>query len=137
MATYLLDMNSLSDLLRNPQGRIVQHLIKVGESSVATSIVVAADLRFGAAKRASPRLIERVDRVLARMTVLPFEPPMDQVYADIRRDLEERGQPIGGNDLLIAAQAKVLGLCLVTANVREFSRVTDLRVENWMAISPD
>jgi len=136
MVNYLLDTNILSDILRNPQGRIVDHLAKVGESSVATSIVVAAELRFGAAKRASPRLTERVDKVLARITVLPFEPPMDQAYADIRRDLEERGQPIGGNDLLIAAQAKVLGLCLVTANVREFSRVTDLRVENWMADQP-
>lgn len=133
MVSYLLDTNVLSDLLRNPQGRIVDHLKQVGESSVATSIIVAAELRFDAAKRASPRLTERVDKVLARLTVLPIEPPVDQAYGNIRRDLEARGQPIGGNDLLIAAQARVLGLCLVTANVREFSRVSNLRIENWLA----
>lgn len=132
MISYLLDTNILSDLIRNPRGRIVDRLGQVGETCVATSIIVAAEMRYGAAKKASPRLIERVDKMLARLSILAFEHPMDQAYGDIRQDLEARGQLIGGNDLLIAAQAKTLGLCLVTANVREFSRVADLRIENWL-----
>lgn len=64
--------------------------------------------------------------------ILPVEPPADQVYADIRAHLARQGKPIGPNDLFIAAHALSLDLTLVTANVGEFSRVPNLRIENWL-----
>ncbi|MHB1657388.1 MAG: PIN domain-containing protein, partial [Burkholderiales bacterium] len=64
--------------------------------------------------------------------VLPLDIPADAEYAGIRAELESAGQPIGMNDLLIAAHAYVLGLTLVTANTREFSRIRGLKVENWL-----
>ena len=129
---YLLDTNILSDLVRNPQGRITREITRVGEHVIATSVVAAAELRFGAAKSGSVRLIEAVDLVLSAIEVLPLSVPCDSHYAAIRRKLELQDTPIGPDDLFIAAQARTLGLTVVTTNVREFERVEDLRVENWL-----
>jgi tRNA(fMet)-specific endonuclease VapC len=104
----------------------------VGETEVCTSIIVAAELRFSAAKKKSPRLTSQLDAILAAMDVMALETPLDAVYGSIRADLERIGQPIGGNDLLIAAQALALDLTLVTDNEREFSHIESLRVENWI-----
>lgn len=108
-------------------------MASVGESTVCTSIVVAAELRFGAVKSGSPKLADRVDRILSALEVLPLQPPADRHYGDIRQKLARRGLPIGPNDLLIAAHARALDLAVVTANAREFSRVPGLRVENWLS----
>lgn len=129
---YLLDTNIVSELLRNPQGRVADRIRDVGEAQVATSIIVAAELRYGAAKKRSPRLTAQVEAVLGAMEVLPLEEPADVVYGALRARLEQEGQQMGGNDLLIAAQAISLGLTLVTGNEREFARVEDLHCENWL-----
>lgn len=130
---YLLDTSVVSDLVRNPRGVVAGRVASAGEGTVCTSIVVAAELRFGAVKSGSPKLADRVDLILSALDVLPFEPPADRHYGEIRQDLERRGTPIGPNDLLIAAHARALDLTVVTANMREFSRVPDLRVENWLS----
>lgn len=132
IARFLLDTNILSDLVRQPQGRVAQHIAAVGEDRVCTSIVVAAELRFGAAKRAAPRLTEQVEAILGALCVLALEPPADDFYAQIRTALERAGIPIGPNDLLIAAHALALDCTLVTANTDEFARVPGLRVVNWL-----
>jgi len=129
---YLLDTNIVSDLVRNPQGRIAQRIAEVGEAQICTSIVVAAELRYGAAKKGSPRLTAQLDAVLGSLEVLPLEKPADEQYGAIRNRLEHIGRPIGGNDLLIAAQALVLGHRLVTDNGREFARIAGLACENWL-----
>jgi tRNA(fMet)-specific endonuclease VapC len=123
---YLLDTNILSDLVRRPQGLVMRRIREVGEAQVCTSIIVAAELRYGAAKRASARLTAQLEAVLGATEVLPFEAPADAVYGLIRARLEQSGQAIGGNDLLIAAQALTLGYTIVTDNEREFARVSEL-----------
>ena len=129
---YLLDTSTISDLIRNPLGPVMQRIQEVGEACVCTSVVVAAELRFGAQERGSPRLKAQVDAVLGHLDVLPLKAPADVTYARIRATLEQAGQPIGGNDLLIAAHALTLGCTVVTTNVREFARVDDLACENWL-----
>lgn len=129
---YLLDTNIVSDLIRNPQGRVAQHIREVGEGLVCTSIIVAAGLRYGATKKASPRMTAQLEAVLGALEVLPFEAPADTTYGVLRARLELAGQPIGGNDLLIAAQVVALGLTLVTDNQREFARIHALPCENWL-----
>ncbi len=129
---YLLDTNIVSDLIRNPQGRVAQHIREVGEARVCTSIIVAAELRYGATKKASPRLTTQLEAVLGALDVVPFEAPADTAYGLLRAHLEQAGRPIGGNDLLIAAQAVALGHTIVTNNKREFARVDDLACENWL-----
>ena len=130
---YLLDASVVSDLVRNPRGAAAGRVASAGEGTVCTTIVAAAELRFGAAKSGSPKLADRVDLILSALEVLPLEPPADRHYGEIRQDLARRGAPIGSNDLLIAAHARALDLTVVTANVRGFSRVPGLRVENWLS----
>ncbi len=129
---YLLDTNIVSELVRHPHGPVTRHIREVGEGAVCTSVIVAAELRYGAAKRGSARLTSQLDAVLGALDVLPFEPPADAVYAELRVALERTGTPIGGNDLLIAAQTVAAGQVLVTANEREFGRIETLAVENWL-----
>ena len=129
---YLLDTNILSDLVRHPQGAVMRHIARVGEQQVCTSIVVAAELRYGAAKRDSARLSAQLEAVLGAIEILPLEAPADRIYARIRAGLEREGIRIGGNDMLIAAQVLALGYCMVTDNEREFSRVRELTCENWL-----
>lgn len=129
---YLLDTNIVSDLIRNPQGKIAQHIRRVGEAQVCTSIIVAAELRYGAAKNCSPKLSSLLELVLGALEILPFETRADAEYGAVRTQLERAGTPIGANDLLIAAQALVLGYTVVSDNDKEFSRVKDLRCENWL-----
>ena len=133
MTRYMLDTNILSDLIRNPQGRAARRIAKVGENNICTSIIVAAELRYGCAKSGSAKLHKVVEDLLSEIDVLPFEAPADAGYGAIRASLETAGTPIGGNDLLIAAHAKALGATIVTANTQEFRRVRDVKVENWLA----
>ena len=130
--SYLLDTNILSDLVRNPGGVAAKQISRAGEGSVCTSIVVAAELRYGALKSTSAKLVERIDLILSALEVLPLEIPADREYAALRHHLTRQGTPIGPNDLLIAAHALALDLTVVTGNVREFLRVPGLKVENWL-----
>lgn len=127
----MLDTNIISDLIRNPQGCKADR--KVGEDRICTSIIVAAELHYGCAKSGSRRLLQAVEEVLGEINVLPFDVPADLEYGGIRAALEAAGQPIGGNDLLIAAHARATGATIVTANAGEFKRVSGRRVENWLA----
>ena len=129
---YLLDTNIISDLVRNPQGRVAQHIGMIGEDKVCTSIIVVAELRYGAAKKGSPQLSAQLEAVLGALEVLPLEAPVDRTYGLIRTRLERDGQPVGSNDLLIASQALALGCTVVTNNENEFSRVENLQHENWL-----
>lgn len=129
---YLLDTNIVSDLVRNPQGRVAQRIRKVGEAQVCTSIIVAAELRYGAAKKQSPRLTAQLEAVLGALKILPWQAPMDITYGTLRSRPEKAGRPISGNHILIAAQTLTLGLVLVTDNEREFAQAKDLHRENWL-----
>ena len=129
---YLLDTNIVSDLVSNPHGRITQKIRVVGEQNVCTSIIVSAELRYGATKKQSHRLTSQLEAILRVLEILPFEAPADAVYGLLCSRLEQAGTLIGGNDLLIAAQALAYDLTIVTDNEREFSCVDDLVVENWL-----
>ena len=133
MVRYLLDTNILSDLIRNPGGPAARRLAVVGEVTACTSIVAACELRYGAAKKGSRQLAERVEILLESLEVLPLDKDSDRHYGEIRAQIERTGKPIGANDLLIAAHTLALDLTLVTDNVDEFVRVPRLRIENWLA----
>jgi tRNA(fMet)-specific endonuclease VapC len=132
MSRYMLDTNIISDLIRNPQGRAAKRIAKAGEESICTSIVVAAELRYGCAKRSSERLLRAVEGLLDEIEILPMDIPTDDAYGKIRSELEAAGKPIGSNDLLIAAHARTVGATIATADTGEFKRVRGLKVENWL-----
>lgn len=120
-------------MIRNPQGKAAKRIAKLAEDTICTSIIVAAELRYGCAKSGSKRLLAAVGDLLGEIEVLPFDVPADRNYAEIRAQLETSGKPIGGNDLLIGAHARSIGAIVVTANIGEFKRIPGLKVENWIA----
>ncbi len=126
---YLLDTNIVSEVMRAPASKLGE---RTRSHDVCTSILVAGELKFGAAKVASAKLRQRVDDTLRLLTIQSFEPPADERYASLRASLHRAGTPISDMDMLIAAHALALDMTLVTANEREFERVPDLRVENWL-----
>src|SRR5439155_8689916 len=101
----MLDTNAVSDVIRQPRGQVARRIAQEGEMSICTSIIVAAELRFGAAKRQSMRLTTQMEAVLSALEVLPFDVPADTAYGDLRAKLEAAGTPIGANDMLITAHA--------------------------------
>ncbi|GGD95274.1 ribonuclease VapC [Aureimonas endophytica] len=129
---YFLDTNVLSHLMEEPYGHIAQHIAQVPTASVLTSVIVIAELRYGVAWKRSEKLRRRLDVILTRLPVEPWTQPADEIYGDIRAELRRTGNMIGANDLLIAAHALSLDATLVTRNVREFERVRNLKVENWL-----
>ncbi|MSQ20491.1 MAG: type II toxin-antitoxin system VapC family toxin [Betaproteobacteria bacterium] len=131
---FLLDTNILSAVIKNPLSPLAARLAAASIDELGTSIVVACELRYGARKKGSRALTTRVEQFLATIPVLPLEGEVDRHYGTLRVALERRGQPIGSNDLLIAAHALALGAVLVTANERESKRVPGLKVENWLAL---
>jgi tRNA(fMet)-specific endonuclease VapC len=128
----LLDTNILSAIMRDADGTLLRRIRATGADAYCTSVIVAGELRLGAERVRSERLKREVEEILEEITVVPFETPADAHYARIRAGLEQQGQPIGANDLFIAAHALALDLTLITGNIREFSRVPGLRLENWL-----
>jgi len=128
----MLDTNIVSEAMRNPRGVVSCKIQSLVNSDFCCSIVVAAELRFGAEKHSGEIWKDRVEQALSAITVLPLDSPVDRIYGEIRTALENAGTPIGPNDLLIAAHALANDLTLVTANEREFRRVKQLTVENWL-----
>ena len=130
---FMLDTNIVSDLVRNPRGRVQGKLRHHGINTVCLSAIVVSEIRFGLLAKASEKFNDLVESALSRIAVVDYEEKVSFAYAHIRNDLQKRGLLIGVTDLFIAAHAKSLGLTLVTNNVREFSRVEGLKIENWLA----
>jgi tRNA(fMet)-specific endonuclease VapC len=130
---YLLDTNTLSELIKKPNGHTAQKIITLeNENLCCTSLIVACELRYGALKKDSLVLTDKVNQLLETIAVLPLENNIKPHYARLRVILERAGTPIGSNDLLIASQACALGLTVVTGNLKEYSRIPGLAVENWL-----
>ncbi|MGO6874171.1 type II toxin-antitoxin system VapC family toxin [Rhizobium ruizarguesonis] len=129
---YMLDINIVSELARNPRGVVAQRIAEVGPDAICVSIITASDLRYGCAKKGSPKLLSQIEAILGSLPVLALNVPADAAYGGIRVELEAAGKPIGPNYLFTAAHAFALGAVLVPANVGEFMRIRALRVENWL-----
>jgi tRNA(fMet)-specific endonuclease VapC len=129
---YLLDTNACIRILNNSSSTLVNRLYEHRPDEIALCSVVKAELIYGAQR--SSRIAENLrllDRFFAPFHSLPFNDSCIQTYGYIRSDLERAGTPIGPNDLMIAAIAVSNDRILVTANIREFSRVVGLKFENW------
>jgi len=126
-----LDTNICSYILRRHPAAMIERFAELDRGQLWLSAIVAAELRFGAAKLASTRFSAAVEAWLAGFEVRPW--PLDATphYANIRAALERAGKTIGGMDLLIAAHAMAEDSVVVTNNAREFLRVPGLAVEEW------
>lgn len=132
-APYLLDTDTCAFILRRSSPTLLERMLSVPLERQAISVVTLAELLYGvqvSAKKKANRTA--VDALVRHLQVIDWSRAAAEHYAEIRADLKRRGQLIGSNDLLIAAQARSLEAIVVTNNVKEFRRVKGLSVENWM-----
>lgn len=132
----MLDTNTVSDLVRRPDGNVARRAIAQEPGTIAIRIIVAAELRYGAERLNSARLTSQLNAVLSVIDTLPLDTPADSHYAAILTALEGVGRTFGYNDLLVAAHARALGATLVTDNFGDFSRIPDLLIEDWQRSPP-
>jgi tRNA(fMet)-specific endonuclease VapC len=129
---YMLDTNLCIDLMRGKLPAALRRLRRLDVDEAGISTICLAELLYGAAKssrRAFHELL--IVGFCAPLAITAFDAPACEVYGDVRARLESAGTPIGPLDTLIAAHALSVGATLVTANVREFRRVSGLTVEDW------
>jgi tRNA(fMet)-specific endonuclease VapC len=129
---YLLDTCTISDAMNNPGGAVASRMVKMEGEDICTSIIVAAELHFGVLNKGSERKAKVLERILEKLEVLPLLQPVERHYAEVRLALERKGRSIGQNDTMIAAHALMLKAIVVTDNVKHFSQVPGLRIENWL-----
>jgi tRNA(fMet)-specific endonuclease VapC len=128
---YLLDTNTVSYVIKGNFPHVRQRLMQVPIREVGISVITEAELRFGVARLPqATKLAIVVEEFLRRVEVLVWDSQAAQRYAQLRAALEERGEPMGNLDLMIAAQAIAAGAILVT-NDRGFRRMKGLRIEDW------
>ena len=130
---FMLDTNIIAYAKNNRPESVLQRLTQYRPEDLCISAITMAELEFGVCNSSRPDQNRMALLLfLSRISVLPFDADAAREYGMIRADLTKKGTLIGANDLLIAAHARSLGLTLVTNNTREFDRVENLRVENWV-----
>lgn len=134
MATrYLLDTNICIYIAKHNPPAVRARFERLSADVLAMSVVTFGELRYGAEKsQARHKALAVLDQLQSAIQVMPLSLAAGQHHGDIRAALERAGQPIGNNDLWIAAHARAEGWVLVTSNAREFGRVEGLAVENWV-----
>lgn len=133
MLRYMLDTNFCIRILRDRPAGLRDRFNREADA-MSISTIVLTELLMGAEKSNRPAENRReIERMTARLGVLPFDAEGAAHAAEIRASLEREGRPIGAYDVLIAGHARSRGLVVVTGNIREFSRVEGLRAEDWLA----
>lgn len=132
MLRYLLDTDLCVRVIRE-RPAVLRKRFEDERGGLAISTIVLTELLVGAARSMWPeRNRDLVERLIARLEILPFDVSAADHAADIRAELERRGRKIGPHDSLIAGHARSRGLTVVTGNPREFTRIDGLRCENWL-----
>ena len=131
---YLLDTNTCIYIIKRCPEAVMQRFKKLRVGDVGVSAITVCELHFGVSHSSQPeRNLRALTEFLGPLEILDFPAAASAVYGQIRAHLQRAGQPIGNYDLLLAAHALHANLTLVTNSVREFSRVPDLRTENWVS----
>lgn len=129
---YMLDTDTCSFAIRGGDERLRAALQRHADA-LCVSAITAAELRYGAQKKGSPRITKAVSAFLSLVDVVPWTEAAADRYATLRVHLESAGRPIGNMDMLIAASALAENCRLVTHNLAHFGRVPSLPVEDWTA----
>lgn len=129
---YFLDTNTCIYFLKNTYPSLSERWLSIPPKNIKIPSIVKAELLFGAYKSVHKEaVLEKLAVLLSPFEIIPFTDEMTLTYAEICSHLERKGQIIGPNDLLIASIVKYNQGILVTHNIREFSRVKDLKLESW------
>jgi tRNA(fMet)-specific endonuclease VapC len=133
MLKYLLDTNIVIYVLKRRPKEVLD-IFNTNASRMAISSITLSELMYGAEKSLNTdKNLEAVEEFVSHLEVLPYDAKASQHYGQIKAALEKKGQIIGENDIHIAAHTISHGLILVSNNVREFKRVPNLALENWVS----
>jgi tRNA(fMet)-specific endonuclease VapC len=131
--TYLLDTNICIYIIKRRPEAVFERFRGLSVGEVGISAITYSELCYGVEKSGNPeRNAAALSQFTAPLEVLPYPEEAGMAYGTIRARLETEGQQIGPLDTLIAAHAWLLGCILVSNNLGEFSRIGDLKVENWV-----
>ena len=130
---YLLDTNICIYMIKKQPPSVLARFEQLSLGSTAISLVTYGELEYGALRsNNAQKALQVLEEFVNYIPVLPMALDVGKHYADIRADLTKKGTPIGNNDLWIAAHARALELTLVSNNIKEFERVQNLHLENWI-----
>jgi tRNA(fMet)-specific endonuclease VapC len=130
---YLLDTNICIYIIKKKPVEVFEKFKNLTIGDVGISSITLAELQYGIEKSSSPeKNREALEKFLTPIEILEYGYDATVEYGKIRAELEKKGVPIGPLDMLIASHAKSLDMVLVTNNIREFERVADLKIENWI-----
>jgi tRNA(fMet)-specific endonuclease VapC len=130
---YLLDTDTFVYIRRGRPEKAQARFQRLRPGEAVLSVITYGELVYGIAKkRVGPEPMLRLEELTQIVQVMPLMPETASIYGAIRAALSAKGEVIGGNDLWIAAHALSANLILVTNNEREFRRVPDLKIENWI-----
>jgi tRNA(fMet)-specific endonuclease VapC len=133
---HLFDTDILSLLMRpRPVPAAVRRLAELPQDEIFTSAITLSELIYGAERKGTRDLHERIERIVERLVVLPFDERAARIYGPLKADLQRKATPLDEPDLRIASTALANGLTLITGNVRHFDRVPGLTIENWLVES--
>ena len=130
---YLLDTNICIYIIKKKPASVIKKFEKLKSGSVAISTITLSELYYGVAKSSKPNEnMIALQEFISPLEILDFTHDDSLIYGKIRTELQKKGSPIGAMDLLIASIAKRQDLILVTNNIKEFARISDLKIENWV-----
>ena len=127
---YLLDTDTVSLIVRK-NASVIKNLIEHEDDEICISAISYAELYYGLEKKGSEKLFAEVDSIVRKLTIVDFDYSQSKIYGKIRVELEKTGTSLGNMDLLIAAAAISQDAVLVTHNIRHFSNIKGIKVEDW------
>ncbi len=133
MIKYMLDTNICIYIIKQKPAKVIERFKQTDISQIGISSITLSELQYGVSKSSNPEQNQMaLSQFAAPLEIFPYDDGAAQYYGDLRAGLEKQGTPIGSLDMLIAAHAISLNSVLITNNEKEFNRVPNLRIDNWV-----
>jgi len=130
---FMLDTNTCIYIIKRKPSNVIERFIQTEISQIGISSITLSELSCGVSKSSKPEQNQlALAQFIAPLEIMPYGDEAAQYYGDLRTHLEKQGTPIGSLDMLIAAHALSIGCTLVTNNEKEFIRIPNLKIDNWV-----
>jgi len=130
---FMLDTNTCIYIIKRKPPNVIERFIQTEISQIGISSITLSELLYGVSKSSRPEQNKMaLTQFIAPMEILPYDDEAAQYYGDLRTRLEKKGTPIGSLDMLIAAHALSINCTLITNNAKEFIRIPNLKIDNWV-----
>ena len=133
MINFMLDTNTCIYVIKQKPAKVIERFKQTEVSQIGISSITLSELLYGVSKSSKPEQNQiALSQFVAPLEILPYDDEAAQYYGDLRAGMERQGAPIGSLDMLIAAHALSLDCILITNNEKEFTRIPNLKIDNWV-----